>query len=440
MDPSLYRAAQEANLDALREKKELFSTQLTPNKNTPLHVVALFNDSPECIAEILRTNVSLLYEVNLDGDTALHIAARNGMFDVGIMMFTWANRIDEELETGGGALKKLLTWRNKNGDTALHEAIRNDNQKMVIVLLKRDPEIANIVNNALETPLFVAIDERRVFSVEFILELCPSPAYIGPEGRTALHAAALYDWKNQVKVLARVPDERGGFEDVKPNAKPLLGVAQGAKSRLGAWEGYVGFLIVRMDDSENVYCEKHPTLTKEVDDFGWTALHYAARYGAVKVTRELLNADKFLAYIAAEKDSNKTALHLATCEGYVKIMEEILTHCPDCWEMVTSDGQNILHLAVKFEKQEAFEFILSKSWVRNLVNQKDAEGNTCLHLYAATHNFKGRNLVNHPQANASAWNKKHMTPLDVLTYSEVYSQRQVRFFKFFGVLLDFLQA
>ncbi|KAL2530362.1 Ankyrin repeat family protein [Forsythia ovata] len=380
MDPSLYRAAQEANLDALREKKELFSTQLTPNKNTPLHVVALFNDSPECIAEILRTNVSLLYEVNLDGDTALHIAARNGMFDVGIMMFTWANRIDEELETGGGALKKLLTWRNRNGDTALHEAIRNDNQKMVIVLLKRDPEIANIVNNALETPLFVAIDERRVFSVEFLLELCPSPAYIGPEGRTALHAAAIYDWKNIIERLLR----------------------------------------------------KHPTLTKEVDDFGWTALHYAARYGAVKVTRELLKADKFLAYVAAEKDSNKTALHLATCEGYVKIMEEILTHCPDCWEMVTSDGQNILHLAVKFEKQEAFEFILRKSWVRNLVNQKDEEGNTCLHLYAATHNFRGRNLVNHPQANASAWNKKHMTPLDVLTYSEVYSQRQVRSFKFLG--------
>ncbi|KAL2530764.1 Ankyrin repeat family protein [Forsythia ovata] len=372
MDPNLYRAAQEGNLHALREKKELFSTQLTPNKNTPLHVVAQFNDSPECIEEILVTNESLLYEVNSDGDTALHIAARIGKCNAGLSIIKWAKRLDEQLELGGGALKKLLTMINRNGDTALHEAIRNDQPKIVQSILEKLPEIANIVNNSLETPLFLAVDRSRVECVKNILVKCPSPAYTGPEGRTALHAVARYNCKQIVEVLLK----------------------------------------------------KHPTLIKEVDDFGWSALHYAARYRTDKVAKELLNADKSIAYIVAEKDNNKTALHIATCKGNVKIMEEILTYCPDCWEMVTSDGQNILHLAVEFEKQEAFDFILKKSWVDNLINQMDDEGNTPLHVYAATPDIYGRALIHHPQADKNVVNKKNMTPLDVVEYSDVYSTSQ----------------
>ncbi|KAL2506657.1 Ankyrin repeat family protein [Abeliophyllum distichum] len=174
----------------------------------------------------------------------------------------------------------------------------------------------------------------------------------------------------------------------------------------------------------DVLLKKHPTLIKEVDDFGWSALHHAAIRGINKLAKELLKADKSIAYIVAEKDNNKTALHVATCKGNVKIMKKILTYCPDCWEMVTSDGRNILHLAVEFKKQEAFDFILKKSWVGNLINQMDAEGNTPLHVYAATPDFYGSDLVDHPQADKNVVNKKNMTPLDVVGYSDVYSVRQ----------------
>ncbi|CAA3027422.1 Hypothetical predicted protein [Olea europaea subsp. europaea] len=105
-------------------------------------------------------------------------------------------------------------------------------------------------------------------------------------------------------------------------------------------------------------------------------------------------------------------------------MEDILAYCPDCWEMVTRDGRNILHLSVEFKKQEAFKFIMKKSWVGNLINQKDAEGNAPLHVYAATPNFHGYDLENHPQAEKNAMSKKNMTPLDVIMCSDVYSARQ----------------
>ncbi|XP_022863483.1 uncharacterized protein LOC111383601 [Olea europaea var. sylvestris] len=114
MDPDLYEAVQEGNLNAMREKMELISTtQLTPNKNTLLHVAAQFNSSEECASEILKINGSLLHEVNSDGETALHVATRNGMENVGIVMMEFAKRIDRELEAGGvdEKLKRLLTLK-----------------------------------------------------------------------------------------------------------------------------------------------------------------------------------------------------------------------------------------------------------------------------------------------------------------------------------------
>lgn len=68
--------------------------------------------------------------------------------------------------------------------------------------------------------------------------------------------------------------------------------------------------------------------------------------------------DKFVAYVVTEGDDNMTALHIATRKGKVEITREILTYCPDCQEMVTGDGRNILRLAMKFEEENAIQFIL----------------------------------------------------------------------------------
>ena len=96
--------------------------------------------------------------------------------------------------------------------------------------------------------------------------------------------------------------------------------------------------------------EKLPNLIQNVDKFGWTALHYAAKLNHQDIARLLLSADRSTAYVAAKNDDSKTALHIAVIHGHVVLVQEILSHCPDCWVQITGKSRNILHLSMKKEK------------------------------------------------------------------------------------------
>ncbi|KAH7850652.1 hypothetical protein Vadar_000961 [Vaccinium darrowii] len=133
----------------------------------------------------------------------------------------------------------------------------------------------------------------------------------------------------------------------------------------------------------------------------------------VEAVKKLLEKDKSVAYVAANGDEGNTALHIAATVGYVSVMEELLSYCPDCWEMVNSKGQNILHIAAyyEYERHWATDFILKRPWAAQLINQKDNEGNTPLHLLASTRKDKG--LYEYPTADTGVVNNKNWTPADI---------------------------
>ncbi|CAL5416331.1 unnamed protein product [Camellia sinensis] len=179
----------------------------------------------------------------------------------------------------------------------------------------------------------------------------------------------------------------------------------------------VGLLYIRLSFTTLKRCTRKllqwkPALSKEADAYGWTLLHYAARFGHVLRAKDLLNADKSVAYIT-DKDDKNTAIHLAASQGHVCVIEELIAHCMDCWEMVDGRGQNILHIAVKNQKKRAIQFILQKFPLSSLINQKDVDRNTPLHLLAASDCYKA-GLVRHPKADMMAFNNASLTPLDVV--------------------------
>ncbi|KAI8561131.1 hypothetical protein RHMOL_Rhmol04G0313500 [Rhododendron molle] len=67
--------------------------------------------------------------------------------------------------------------------------------EVVKLLTEENPEFQHPPNKVEETPLYLAAErgDKGVTVVLALLETCTSPTYSGPEGRTALHVAALKD-------------------------------------------------------------------------------------------------------------------------------------------------------------------------------------------------------------------------------------------------------
>ena len=138
MDATLYNALAKGKvnmLESLLENNNL-RLQLTPKRNTILHIAAQFGQL-DCVQWILHqclpssSSSSLLQQPNLKGDTPLHLAAREGHCQVVLALIAAAKAHQQEIESEIGADKAMLRTENKEKDTALHEAVRYHHSEVV---------------------------------------------------------------------------------------------------------------------------------------------------------------------------------------------------------------------------------------------------------------------------------------------------------------------
>ncbi|XAR57344.1 hypothetical protein NMG60_11025456 [Bertholletia excelsa] len=367
MEKGFYEAARAGKVDVIGRCTVI---ELTPNKNTLLHVAAKFSRHM-VVPKILEKWLWLVFSTNNNGDTALHVAAREGYPRVVKALLDCVKTSDQPPERRDVAINWLLSAVNEDGNTALHLAVGwgrgseiRRRSEMVKMLVEEDRGFQYRPNKAQETPLYMATENENVEMVSEISN-CRLPAFGGPGGRTALHAAALFS------------------------------------------TDCLKFLLEKEDFVH---------LTRVGDDYGWTPLHYASHSGLTRSVGLLLEKDKSAAYVAAEKDNNNTPLLLAATAENVEVMEKLLWECPDCWEMVNKKGQNILHIALEMEHEEVIDFIGKKYDIsRFLLNQEDGKGDRPLHLIAR-HKIEGANrrrLWLHSEADTRAFNNYNMTPADV---------------------------
>ncbi|XP_004289125.1 PREDICTED: ankyrin repeat and death domain-containing protein 1A-like [Fragaria vesca subsp. vesca] len=207
MELAVYNAAKQGDIVALSnsEHRDHLHQILTPTGNTILHIYiacATSFDLKEVsksaigVEKILQMCPPLLLQSNKIGDTALHIAARYGCTAIVEMILQIGKKNRDE---GEGAWPRIISKKNKEGNTALHEAVRFNHFDVVkmLSLTTQDvhEQISYSANVAEETPLYMAA-ERGYRDVVFqILLSCTDPAYQGPNGRTALHAAVIRNHK-----------------------------------------------------------------------------------------------------------------------------------------------------------------------------------------------------------------------------------------------------
>ena len=192
MDPKLYVASADGDIHVLEQYD--IHVQLTPKKNTILHVVAQFGQA-DCVKWILQlpSPSLLLQQPNEKGDTPLHLAAKEGNLAMVKNLIAAAKQLQEgDMERGGTAVcKVMLRMKNEDKDIALHEAVRYHHPEVVKLLIQEDLEFTYGANTEGNTPLYISAEWGFRDLVQMILDNCSSPAHSGINDRTSLHASVI---------------------------------------------------------------------------------------------------------------------------------------------------------------------------------------------------------------------------------------------------------
>uniref|UniRef100_A0A2N9GGL1 Uncharacterized protein n=1 Tax=Fagus sylvatica TaxID=28930 RepID=A0A2N9GGL1_FAGSY len=186
MDAGLFNAAILGNVSFFEGNKgeHLNLNQVADRGNSILHVAAKF-EKLQIMEMVLERQPSLFYKTNRKGNTALHIAASLGYFDMTKHLITFA-KVKEV-----GKKMELVRMTNNVKNTAVHEAIINDHYAIVELLISEDPELALFTNNAGDSPLFLAVDRGFCRIALHILEVVPKCSYGRRERMNVLHAAVI---------------------------------------------------------------------------------------------------------------------------------------------------------------------------------------------------------------------------------------------------------
>lgn len=127
--------------------------------------------------------------------------------------------------------------------------------------------------------------------------------------------------------------------------------------------------------------KQRPDFAWKRNSHGWTPLHLACSKGHLEITRELVRLDSDLCL--AQDGGGRTPLHCAAIKGRINIIDEILSLSLEFFETTTNNGETVLHLAVKNNQYEVVKYLTESLNMSKLLNMKDHDGNTVLHLATA---------------------------------------------------------
>ncbi|XP_047258378.1 ankyrin repeat-containing protein At5g02620-like [Capsicum annuum] len=109
---------------------------------------------------------------------------------------------------------------------------------------------------------------------------------------------------------------------------------------------------------------------------------------------------------------------------------ELSFHCPDSLETLNNNGQNALHVAISNNKLRLIIFLLNSKKSDYLIDEPDNDGNTPLHLLAASGWISvPAKLERHASTKKVLINKENQTPLDISESSTEITQLAKRTFK-----------
>ncbi|XVE98122.1 hypothetical protein REPUB_Repub03eG0078100 [Reevesia pubescens] len=161
-----------------------------------------------------------------------------------------------------------------------------------------------------------------------------------------------------------------------------------------------------------------PGFAKVVNSKGYSPLHLACANGHVEIVKELLKIDGETDHeLCRRKDKKgRTPLHLAVIKGRDIVVAALILACPESVREITDRGETILHITVKNENGcKLLKGLLEGFKDKEMLNWKDEEGNTVLHLAAMRKQHKVMKfLLVQPELDVNAVNSYKLKALDIL--------------------------
>ena len=179
---------------------------------------------------------------------------------------------------------------------------------------------------------------------------------------------------------------------------------------------------------ERIAQQEQSALIKQVDKQSWTPLHCAAYFGSTYyITKVLMEVDRSIAYMKDAK--GMTALHIAH-RGHHWVTEDILQYFLDCYELVDEGGSNGLHFVVNSSSSNWADFGAKyipkfSLLINNLLNEKDAHGNTPLYHHSKSLHYI-KDVMCHDRVDNMAFNKQNLNAYDIVLTSEELSDKKVK--------------
>lgn len=131
---------------------------------------------------------------------------------------------------------------------------------------------------------------------------------------------------------------------------------------------------------------RKPHLAHQLNSKGQSPLHLAAAKGHVDVVEAILESDADVCYV---RDlDGRTPLHIAAIKGEIEVLKVLVEARTIAARVLTDAGEPLLHLCVNHNHFEAVKLLVDFVGDNGLVNSKDSDNNTILHILAAKMQYK----------------------------------------------------